>query len=92
MFKHSIIRSLVSQKKSTSFYNQNKLRMLFNITACTVVFIYFMRRRKCKIRPSAPKQDISEDNVSLTDFKDNAEISSKKGSPKSFQRNRKLGL
>jgi hypothetical protein len=31
-FKHSSIRSLVFSKQFISFYNQNKLRILFNIT------------------------------------------------------------
>ncbi len=62
------------------------------LSVCTVVFIYFMRRRKCKIRPSAPNPDNSEDSVSLTDFKDIAETSSKKGSLKSNSRKPKIGL
>jgi hypothetical protein len=49
------------------------------LSVCTKAFVYFMRRRKCKIRLSAPNPVISEDNVSLTDLRNIAETSSKKG-------------
>jgi hypothetical protein len=89
----------IDDYKSSSFLNESKGFSIFDIilflmflSVCTVVFIYFMRRRKCKIRPSAPNPDNSEDSVSLTDFKDIAETSSKKGSLKSNSRKPKIGL
>jgi hypothetical protein len=89
----------IDDYKSFSFLNENKGFSIFDIilfimflSVCIIIFIYFMRRRKCKIRPSAPNQDISEDNVSLTDFKDIVETSSRKGSPKSFSKKPKIGL
>jgi hypothetical protein len=88
----------IDDYKSFSFLNENKGFSIFDIilyimflSVCIIIFVYYMRR-KCKIRPSATNQDISEENVSLTEFKDIAENSSKKGSPKSFSKKPKIGL
>jgi hypothetical protein len=62
------------------------------LSVYTKAFVYFMKRRKCKIRLSAPNPVISEDNVSLTDLRNIAETSSKKGSPKKFSNKPKIGL